>query len=107
MLPAVPIYQKASDIQGYAKDATGKCYTNLTMNPNITYVRDATSFFPMKRAGENYCQMVDHIGINLSPDISTVLMGFRGFPEPFFHVQKAEDSGGRLDLPFEALQLHH
>ena len=33
--------------------------------------------------------MVDHIGINLSPDISTVLMGFRGFPEPFFHVQKA------------------
>lgn len=73
MLPAVPIYQKASDIQGYAKDATGKCYGNLTMNPNITYVRDATSFYPMKMAGENYVQMVDHIGINLSPDISTVL----------------------------------
>ena len=73
MLLAAPIYQKASDIHGYAKNAAGKCYTNLTMNPNITNVKDAESFFPMKRAGENYVQMVDHIGINLSPDISTVL----------------------------------
>ncbi len=42
-----------------------------------------------------------------NPLTITIINGVSGFPGTLFHVQKAEDSGGRLDLPFEDLQLHH